>query len=252
MPLLGVAHINLAQPSMVLEVMDAGSVRSYMTQFRDPSAFPDDTRLHIALGAAQAIEYLHEVRVVHCDLKSDNVYVTSKRHVKLGMLALAKHLNKLTNAATSATIAGTLLWMAPEIIHGALYTKACDVYSFGVILTELDTLQRPFADTKLGRYALPQKIASGDATPSLRPACAEWYQHLARDCMAFEPHLRPSMSEVVERLRQQVALDPKFSPEIVAPDVTATTASVLDPTPLLASCKRLVCVCFWTPKDTCH
>jgi len=90
----------------------------------------------MALDVAQGLEYLHSWGVVHRDLKSENLVLTSDLHVKLtefGVGCLE------TECDFQIHDTGTYGWMAPEMINHKHYSKKVDVYSFGVVLWELVT-----------------------------------------------------------------------------------------------------------------
>ncbi|OQS07369.1 serine/threonineprotein kinase [Thraustotheca clavata] len=212
--MLGVAQVPSSAPALILENMDLGSLASYIMTISDPDTFHEATRLHIAFSAAQALAHMHEAQCVHCDVKSDNIYLNSKLCAKLSMLAVAQYLENPNEGAETLPLAGTLLWMAPEIMKGDRYTLKSDVYSFGVVLTEINTLQRPFSSTILSRYTLPQKVATGELRPELRSDCPSWYSDIANACLAFNPADRPSMEKVVEQFRKKIVeLGDDFNPD---------------------------------------
>ncbi|OQR81570.1 hypothetical protein ACHHYP_16455, partial [Achlya hypogyna] len=99
--------------------------------------------LEVAWVIASALTDLHHEDFLHRDLKSHNVLLSSTNYIKLADLGLAR-----SDAMTKGV--GTLYWMAPEVHDPeAKYNAAADIYSIGVILTELDTFQLPYADLKM-------------------------------------------------------------------------------------------------------
>lgn len=77
--------------------------------------------------------YVHSKGLLHCDLKSPNILIDSNIEPKICDFGLALHMLDCP-AATSRGRIGTPQWMAPEILRGSEYTKAADIYSFGVIM----------------------------------------------------------------------------------------------------------------------
>ncbi|CAI5462892.1 unnamed protein product [Closterium sp. Yama58-4] len=107
-------------------------------------------RVHIALGCARGLAYLHEgadVRVVHRDVKASNVLVDAQWNPKLADFALAAISGRLHSHAPSRLL-GTVGYVAPEYINTGLLTERSDVYSFGVLLLELVAGRKPI-DTHL-------------------------------------------------------------------------------------------------------
>jgi len=115
---------------------------------------PPATAAYYGAQIADALEYAHERRVVHCDVKTNNIAITPDGRVKLLDFGLAQHLrpdevSRLTTSRSSLAdlgpIAGTLPYMAPEILHGKAATPRSDVWSLGVVLHEMLSGKMPFS-----------------------------------------------------------------------------------------------------------
>ena len=81
--------------------------------------------------------FVHSRKILHCDLKSQNILLTDSWQVKVCDFGLARFQDRFVKDNKGKI--GTPHWMAPEILRGEKYTEAADVYSFGVILWELLT-----------------------------------------------------------------------------------------------------------------
>ncbi|KAG2507412.1 hypothetical protein JM16_008969 [Phytophthora kernoviae] len=92
----------------------------------------------IALDIAEAMVYLHsfESPMIHRDLKPNNVLLSETWEAKLTDFGTSREL--IEDQTMTAEI-GTVAWIAPEVLRGERYSEKADVYSFGVIMTELDT-----------------------------------------------------------------------------------------------------------------
>jgi serine/threonine protein kinase len=115
-----------------------------------------------------------------------------------------------------ARAAGTGRWLAPEVLNGGGdYGAACDVYSLGVLLSELDTHDAPYSaflsadDTPLPEMRLMLLIAAGKIQPSFSDDCPASLHALGLACLSFEPASRPRADDVAARLR---ALQSELSP----------------------------------------
>ncbi|KAK2077996.1 hypothetical protein QBZ16_003864 [Prototheca wickerhamii] len=169
-------------------------------------------RLNIALDSAKGMLHLHSHRgpIIHRDLKSPNLLINKDWRAKVTDFNLSR-LSDTTSVASSM-VANNPRWHAPEVIHSQNYTKASDVYAFGLILWELLTWKLPFAELTPFQIILtvaergerphvpenPADYAGGDFYGSER------YVALMRACWAQTPAERPGFDQVIVILREIV------------------------------------------------
>ena len=99
--------------------------------------------LTYALQIGEALHEAHSKRIVHRDIKCENIMVNSKNQIKVMDFGLAKLKGSLKLTKTSSTV-GTLAYMAPEQIQGGEVDARSDIFSFGVVLFEMLTGFMPF------------------------------------------------------------------------------------------------------------
>lgn len=100
-----------------------------------------DTRLKIALGAAQGLAYLHHdcsPRIIHRDVKSSNILLDKDFEAHLTDFGIAKSLC-VSKSHTSTYLMGTIGYIDPEYARTSRLTEKSDVYSYGIVLLELLT-----------------------------------------------------------------------------------------------------------------
>ncbi|KAF2287005.1 hypothetical protein GH714_036913 [Hevea brasiliensis] len=183
--------------SILTEFLPRGSLYRFL--HRPNPQLDEKRRMRMALDVAKGMNYLHTSHppIVHRDLKSPNLLVDKNWIVKVcdfGMSRM-KHHTFLSSKST----AGTPEWMAPEVLRNELANEKCDVYSFGVILWELATCQIPWKGLNpmqvVGAVGFQNKRL--EIPEDVDPAIAQ----IIHDCWQREPHLRPSFSQLISRLR---------------------------------------------------
>ncbi|RGB35183.1 kinase-like domain-containing protein, partial [Rhizophagus diaphanus] len=134
--------------------------------------------------------------IVHGDFHSGNVLLNNTGINVISDFGLSRPVNKIAN---TNDIYGVIPYMAPEVLRGKLYTKAADIYSFGIIMWEL-TSGIPAFNNRPHDFDLSLDICKG-----LRPKIVEGtipavYARLMKRCWDSDPNKRPTADELVEIL----------------------------------------------------
>jgi eukaryotic-like serine/threonine-protein kinase len=109
----------------------------------EEKAFSMKEVVEMAIQISEGLAVAHEKGIVHRDIKSDNMMVTSRGQVKIMDFGLAKLKGVVGLTKTGSTV-GTLAYMSPEQIQGTEAEQRSDIFSFGVVLYEMITGQLPF------------------------------------------------------------------------------------------------------------
>ncbi|GLT88754.1 hypothetical protein SLE2022_067650 [Rubroshorea leprosula] len=188
--------------SIVMEYLSRGSLYKLLQMPNTAFVLNLTCRLNMAYDVASGMNYLHQLRppIVHRDLKSPNLLVTDNYTVKVCDFGLSR--SKANTFLTSKTGCGTPEWMAPEVLRDEPSNEKSDIYSFGVVLWELVTLQQPWKHlTQLQVVAtVGFKNKRLEIPSSVNPGIAS----LIQLCWANEPSGRPSFSYVMESLQQLI------------------------------------------------
>ncbi|KAJ6805934.1 putative serine/threonine-protein kinase roco5 isoform X1 [Iris pallida] len=193
----------------VTEFMVNGSLRHVLV--RKDRALDRRKRLIIVMDAAFGMEYLHSKNIVHFDLKCDNLLVNlrdSQRPIcKVGDFGLSRIKR---NTLVSGGVRGTLPWMAPELLNGSSIrvSEKVDVFSFGIAMWEILTGEEPYANMHCG--AIIGGIMNNSLRPPIPERCDPDWRKLMEECWSPDPSIRPSFTEITNRLRaMSLALQPK-------------------------------------------
>jgi serine/threonine protein kinase len=188
---------------LVTEFVDGGTLKSWIQ--KQPRSWEDIAEL--LTGVADGLATAHQAGILHRDIKPDNILVTTSGYAKLADFGLAKleepdsvATRTLTEAQTrKGVIIGTIAYMSPEQASGQALDARSDMFSFGTVLYEMLSGQRPFrAATSL---ELLQQVIHGKPAP-LNAAIPEPLRALVMKALEKNPADRfPSMREMVSALR---------------------------------------------------
>ncbi|GMF35956.1 unnamed protein product [Phytophthora fragariaefolia] len=213
--LIGVAWDSLSDLCVVLEFMDGGDLRTTLDKYlasNAPVGF-DRQKGTIALHVCHALTYLHSLEppVIHRDLKSRNVLLSKTMEAKLTDFGISRE--RLDQTMTAGV--GTSLWMAPEVMLGERYDVKADIFSFGVLLSELDVHTLPYALTKkscresegreLTDATLLQRVATGSVRVEFSKSNLQSITELGHACVSVNPSDRPSAPQALYKLQVVLA-----------------------------------------------
>ena len=190
------------EPSLmlVLEWAEGGSVHAALSRGAKEAPAPPLDPKSVALDVARGMAYLHSHRHAHRDLKAANVLLDGRTPptAKVADFGLSRSLA----AAGPLSHVGTPLWTAPEVARrgddGGLYSLSCDVYSYAILLLELEAF--PLVHSHMaGSRRTCQRMLSGWRPPptALRGVGLLW---LVQACWVHAAEERPSFARIVQLL----------------------------------------------------
>ena len=165
-----------------------------------------DEAAAIRLGAdlANALRVCQEQKIIHRDIKPQNIFVSADGTCKLGDFGIAK----VAERTTSGTKIGTYKYMAPEVYHDAPYGAAADVYSLGMVLYWMMNERRapfmplpPAIPTHEQEEQAKARRFAGEALPEPKHG-SEALKALVLRCCAYDPADRPDIKALSDDLRR--------------------------------------------------
>ena len=174
---------------MVLWYCEYGNLRNYLNEFIDYQ-----TKISNLFDFANGLLDIHNAGKVHKDLHSGNILFDDNISY-ISDLGMCQPAN---NEAKKEGVYGVLPYMAPEVLRGYQYTKAADIYSFGIVMNEFMSEETPYNNIPHD-YILAVKICKG-----LRPKISEDTPKLLADlimkCWDAKSDNRPTAKELYQML----------------------------------------------------
>lgn len=212
---IGIAWDAVVDLSAVTELMVRGDLMTVLQNCQENGIQLTwcDHKATIALHIVEALAYLHSLspKVIHRDLKSKNVLLNDEMEAKLSDFGISRERFDTETSMTAGM--GTSFWIAPEVLRGRDYDEKADVFSFGVVLSELDTDDYPYwsaansPGSKLQEGEILQLVAAGKLRPAFSRSCPASILRVADRCLQVRPENRPNAVELVQMFQELLVLE---------------------------------------------
>ncbi|HXB70610.1 MAG TPA: bifunctional serine/threonine-protein kinase/formylglycine-generating enzyme family protein [Candidatus Acidoferrales bacterium] len=207
------------RPFMVMEFLRGEDLRHAIT---DGHTGDLQGKLKIALQIARALGYIHTQKIIHRDIKPDNVHINTAGVVKLMDFGIAK--TEGLQMTRAGFVLGTPYYMAPEQVTGANITGQVDVYAFGILLFELLTGAKPISGDTVERIFYQILNEPLNLDPLHQARVPQSVCDLVAKCTAKNPADRPQgfgpvcqeLDRVLVEQELPTAIMPEMQPEMQA------------------------------------
>lgn len=191
------------QLCIVMDYADGGDLQKKIKEAKDNgmSYLSEDQILNWFTQICLAMKHCHDRKILHRDLKSGNIFLTSSGICKLGDFGIAKVLSNTVEKAV--TIVGTPYYLSPEIINNKPYSFKSDLWSLGVLLYEMCALKPPFNGANI--HMLAMQIVRGQFPP-LPTHFSYELRGLVNKMLNQDPNKRPNINQLLNEkvLREKI------------------------------------------------
>ena len=176
---------------IVMEFADGGDL-SQKIENQGTTYFEEEEIMQTFIQMALAIKYIHDKKILHRDLKGQNIFLMKDGTVKLGDFGIARVLEYSQQFCN--TQIGTPYYLSPEICQGKNYNSKTDIWSLGCILYEMCALKHAFDASNLN--ALIMNIVTAKPSPIPRHYSND-LKDLVDKMLTKDPVKRPNIKQIL-------------------------------------------------------
>ncbi|CAD8158186.1 unnamed protein product [Paramecium pentaurelia] len=177
---------------IIMEYADRGDL-GYVLKSQNGKQLPEIQILDWFTQICLALKHVHDRKILHRDLKCQNIFITKNNRIKLGDFGIARVLSHtLENAKTQI---GTPYYLSPEIIESKPYSYASDIWAIGIVLYEMCMLKPPFEAESLPFLCL--KICKG-SFPNISQNYSSDLNAIIKQLLQSNPNRRPTINKILK------------------------------------------------------
>lgn len=202
---------------LVMEYVELGKLQSYLEKSRVNHQYATNNHYNcnatnnehltsrdlvkFIYHVAKGMEYISSQCIIHRDLASRNILVSSQKICKIGDFGMARHMQSHGGVYErhSRNSKVPVRWMAPEVLLNNKFTIESDVYSFGILMWEIVTLgSTPYKH--LQTEEVIEKVARDGERPEKPKYCHSQLFEIMSKCWSQKPEERPTFKKLVKQL----------------------------------------------------
>lgn len=203
---------NLAHPSIVtvhdfgrdggryyivMEHIEGKDLKSYI---KEQGPLTIDQAVDLAIQICAGVGYAHRAGLVHCDIKPQNMLVTSDGRIKITDFGIARALASIQPGETTDVVWGSPQYYSPEQAAGEHPTPASDVYSIGIVLFEMLAGRLPFVASSQQQLAMMHLREEPPRLSLFNPNIPDTLELIVHKVLAKEPAARYRTADQLGRI----------------------------------------------------
>ncbi|KAM6346570.1 serine/threonine-protein kinase Nek1 isoform 3-T5 [Podargus strigoides] len=173
--------------------------------------FSEDQILDWFVQICLALKHIHDRKILHRDIKSQNIFLTKDGTIQLGDFGIARVLN--STAELARTCIGTPYYLSPELCRNQPYNNKSDIWALGCVLYEMCTLKHAFEAGNMNNLVL--KIIYGPFPPVSTHYSYD-LRNLLSQLFKRNPRNRPSVNSILERNFIAKRVEKFLTPQLIA------------------------------------
>lgn len=229
---------------IVMELIEGATLRDYL---HEQGSLSIERSLQIMIPVASALAAAHRLGIVHRDIKPENILISKEGRIKIADFGLARGaLLGSTMTAESSVILGSVSYLSPEQVQRGVADARSDVYSFGIVLFELLTGQKPFQGEDPVQIAIKHVNDRVPKPSSIKPTLHEDIDALVLRATNFDPDKRPkdanelvaemrALSEKIDPRKKQLSLELDLPPAPIKEPIRERTRDKRRKIPLIST-----------------
>lgn len=171
---------------IVMELVEGNTLKEFIKKNAD---IEESKAVEIAIQIAKALQSAHNKKIIHRDIKPQNIIINNNGGVKVADFGIAKAMNQSTITHTTQVM-GTAHYLSPEQAKGGFVDYRSDIYSFGVVLYELVTGKVPHDSDSIVSVAIKHLQEEVIPPSKVKGNISEGFNQLILKCLSKDPQNR--------------------------------------------------------------
>ncbi|CAG9317571.1 unnamed protein product [Blepharisma stoltei] len=178
---------------VVIEYVPGGTLRHLIQKY---GILEDNVIKTFARQLLKGLAYLHENNVIHRDLKSANILISTNGKLKLTDFGSSRKFEH-SDLELTKSLRGSPYWMAPEVVLRRGHSYSADIWSLGCVLIEMASGRPPWSNYSKDAREVLKLIATNEMLPDF-PKCENQLKNIIKQCIQRDPMRRPSAKDLLK------------------------------------------------------